>query len=822
MRSRVLLSLAVGVSACAPSAGPAGAPSAADSVTATLRPRLPTGVRLDPAGDQHDLGSMPLGLAVAPGGRRLAVLLSGYREQGVQIVDRASGRVLQTLVQPSAFLGIAFSPDGRSLWTSGGNQDVVYRYAWEGDSARLADSVVLAPKAPKRSGTRYPAGLAFSGDGATLYVAENLGDAVAAVDVATGRVTGRVSTERYPYAVVVDGRGTAYASAWGGSTVSAIVRDSGGALRERGRIAVVRHPSALALTPDGTRLLVASGSTDQIGVVDLAAGRQTARLSDAPVASGVAGPVPSEGSTPNAFAFGDGGRRLYVAEADANAVAVFDAAADAPGGWRLVGRVPAGWYPSAAASLGDTLFVVNGKGRGTLPNAADGPRPPHGPRRPQGYTLGQTSGTLGIVADLRTLDLAALSARVARANGWGTARTSRAYPPIQHVVYIIKENRGYDQLFGDLSQGDGDTSLVFFGRPVTPNHHALAERFGLYDRFFVNAEVSPDGHNWSTGAYATDYLEKTVPSNYSSRGRTYDYEGTNRGKRPPDDDDVAEPGSGYLWTLAQRAKISFRNYGEFVVPGDFDHEGQSEAAYRTDKPFLKEHTNPDYPGFSLAISDQTRADIWLRELATFERSGQMPALEVIRLPNDHTSGGLAGKPTPRAYVADNDLALGRMVEALSRTKFWATTAVFVLEDDAQNGADHVDSHRAPVLVISPYSRGGVHHRFANTTDVLATIEELLGLEAMSQFDYYGRPLRDAFGPTADLRPYTALVPDVSLSELNPAGTRGAIESRKLDLSREDAADERLFNSILWRAVKGDRVPEPAPRRLPALEYKRGE
>jgi hypothetical protein len=415
-----------------------------------------------------------------------------------------------------------------------------------------------------------------------------------------------------------------------------------------------------------------------------------------------------------------------------------------------------------------------------------------------------------------------MTARVTRANGWGAPRTEPAYPPIEHVVYIIKENRGYDQLFGDLPGGDGDTSLLFFPRAVTPNHHALAERFGLYDRFFVNAEVSPDGHNWSTGAYATDYLEKTVPSHYSERGRTYDYEGTNRGKRPPDDDDVSEPGSGYLWNLADRAGITFRNYGEFVVPGDFDHEGQSEAAYRTAKPFLKDHTNPDYPGFSLAISDQRRADIWIAELGEFVRRGAMPALEVVRLPNDHTSGALAGKPTPRAYVADNDLALGRMIEALSRTTFWATTAVFVLEDDAQNGADHVDSHRSPVLVISPYSRPGVHHRFTNTTDVLATIEELLHLRAMSQFDYYGRPLRDAFGPTADLRPYDALTPAVSLGEKNPAGTRGARESARLDLSIEDAADERLFNSVLWRAVKGDGVPEPRPRRLAAPEYKRGE
>ena len=830
--SPVAAALAAGVAACfagcTPSPGPVTRAPTADSVAAVLRPQLPTGLRLDPAGEQHDVGSMPLGMALSPDGRHVAIVLSGWREQGLQIVDRATGRVTQTLPQPAAFIGIAFAPDGRSLWTSGGNQDMVYRYEWEGGAARLADSVILAPKEPKRSGTRYPAGLAFSPDGATLYVAENLGDAVAAIDVAMRTVIARVTTERYPYAVVVDAHGTVYASAWGGSSVSVIERASAGGLREVERIRVARHPSAMVLTPDGSQLLVASGSTDQISVVNTATRLEVARLTDAPSVSGRPGPVPGEGSTPNAFALGAGGRRLFVAEADANAVAVFDLAAGAsggPAGWTLAGRIPTGWYPAAVAVAGDTLLVLNGKGRGTAPNDATGPIPGLPLRARVGYTLGQTSGTLGVVPGGATLDagaLEAMSQRVARADGWAHPRGARGWPPITHVIYVIKENRTYDQLLGDVAMGDGDTSLVFFPRPVSPNHHALAERFGLYDRFFVNAEVSPDGHNWSTAAYANDYLEKTVPSNYSSRGRSYDYEGTNRGKRPPDDDDVVEPGSGYLWNLAQRAGITFRNYGEFVVPGDFDPEGRSPAAYRTDKPFLKDNTNPDFPGFSLSVTDQRRADIWIGELADFIRRGQMPALEIVRLPNDHTAGASAKLPTPRAFMADNDLALGRMIEALSRSPFWRSTAVFVLEDDAQNGADHVDSHRSPVFVISPYSRPGVHHRFANTTDVLSTIEELLDLRSMSQFDFYGRPLREAFQETPDLRPYTALQPAVSLTELNPAHGEGALESARLDLSREDVADERLFNRVLWRAVKGADVPEPPPRRLAVPEFKRGQ
>jgi len=421
-------------------------------------------------------------------------------------------------------------------------------------------------------------------------------------------------------------------------------------------------------------------------------------------------------------------------------------------------------------------------------------------------------------ANANAAELSAYSSRVANANGWNGSGVAQHYPPIEHVIYVIKENRTYDQILGDLPLGDGDTSLVFFPRKISPNHHALAERFGVFDRFFVNAEVSPDGHNWSTAAYATDYLEKTVPSNYSARGRSYDYEGTNRDTIPVDD--VAEPGSGYLWNLAQRAGITFRNYGEFVIPMGFQPDGSRPAGYRADKPYLSDHTNGDFPGFSMSIPDQKRADVWIAELREFEKSGQMPTLEIVRLPNDHTSGTRAGTQTPSAYMADNDLALGRMVEALWKTSFWKTTAMFVLEDDAQNGSDHVDSHRSPLLVISPYSAGGVSHVFANTTDVLATIEELLRLGRMSQFDHYGRALRSVWRETPDTRPYAALTPAVSLTEKNPAVGIGARESRSLVLDKEDQSDDDLFNRILWRAMKGDKRPYPGPTRMSTLEYRR--
>jgi YVTN family beta-propeller protein len=764
---------------------------------------------------------MPLAMVEAPEGDRVVLLLNGWRDQGIQVVHRMTGRVLQTVTLPASFLGLAFSPDGRWLYASGGNGDVVYRFAWQAGGAALRDSIVLQARAtPRASGVRYPGGLALSRDGARLYVAENLADSLAVIDLASGRVAQRVATERYPYGVVVGPDGAVYVSNWGGGHVSTFAPSADGMLRATGRIAVGRHPSTLLLNARGTRLFVATASTDRVVSVDLARRRVVGELLDPPPSG------PGEGSTPNALALSADGQRLFVAEADANAVAVFDLTpsssglAKSAGDDRLAARLPTGWYPTALLARGDTLLVATGKGRGTRANP-DGPRPASArdQRQPadRNTTLSQLDGSLMVlpVAGLSEASAATYSSRVARANGWTEPRSAaHRYPPFEHVIYVVKENRTYDQVLGDLPLADGDTSLVLFGRPVTPNQHALAERFGTFDRFFVNAEVSADGHNWSMAAYTTDYLQKTVQPHYSSRGRTYDYEGTNRGVIP--DDDVAEPARGYLWTLAQQKGITFRNYGEFVVPSGADPDDPLPAGYRGNKPFLAAHTNPRYPGYDLAITDQQRADVWIAEHEEFARRGVMPALEIVRLPNNHTAGARAGSPTPRAMVADNDLALGRMIEALSRGPFWRSTVVFVLEDDAQNGPDHVDSHRSPMLVISPYTRGGVVHRFANTTDVLRTIEEILGLDALSHFDYFGRPLRDIWRDEPDLRPWTALTPSVSLVERNPAGTPEARESAQLDLRIEDVADEARFNRVLWRSVKGG-VPYPGSRRGATLE-----
>lgn len=762
---------------------------------------LPTGVCLDPAGQSSDAGNMPLAVVSSPEADRLVLSLNGWRQQGIQVLDAQTGKIVQTISQPSAFVGLAFSNDGHTLYASGGNEDVIYRYSWRDKQATLIDTIILAQKEPRKDGTRFPAGLALSHDDKYLFVAENLGDTLAVVELASKRVVQRFRTETYPYAVVVSPTNEVFVSAWGGNTVS-VFSPGRGVLRERGRIKVGRHPSALFLNKNGSRLFVASASTSSIAVVDTKTLRVLTTLRDPPPAG------PNQGSTPNALALSDDGLQLYVAEADNNAVAVFRL--KPRGADRLIGRIPVGWYPAALLLKRGSLFVVNGKGRGTRSNPqfptpdvalADGST---------AYTLGQLNGTITkLSTELMPTALPALTRRVERANNWDNTQSgNRAFPPFKHVIYIIKENRTYDQVFGDMSIGDGDESLVYFPRAISPNHHALAERFGLFDHFFCNAEVSSQGHVWSTAAYVTEYGEKTIPSLYSDR------------RSPIDRDDVDEPAAGYLWDAAIRKGITLRNYGEFgeAIP---NNNKQEPVRYRATKSALDRFTSREYPAYDLTIRDQVRADVWLKEFQEFVRLGNLPALQIMHLPGDHTSGGRAGRPTPKAYMADNDLALGRLVQAVSHSAYWKDTVFFVLEDDAQDGPDHIDSHRSVLLVISAYNRSGVIRRFVNTTDVLATVEEILGLGKLSKFDHYGRSLREIFTDTPDLTPYVALNSEQPLDELNPPKSPTAQASRELDLDRVDAADEDAFNRILWTLLKGNQM-YPGTKRMSSQEMARAQ
>lgn len=760
--------------------------------TPTFTTPLATGVRLDAEGEFIDLGSMPLGMALAPEGTRVVAVLSGWREQGIQVVDLESKKVLQTIPQEAAFYGVAFSADGKQLYVSGGNEDLIYAYSWSNGAATLVKKIILGEKKPDKTGSRYPAGIAVPQKGNLLYVAENVGDALAVVDPSSGRVVQRFSTDHYPYAVEAARDGKVYVSAWGSNTISIFRAFADGTLSNAGRLVVGPRPSALVISPDGSRLFVALAGTDQIAIVDTRSRKVLRYLQDqAPGA-------PSEGSTPNALALSRDATKLYVAEADNNAIAVFDVSEQiskraSPASVGPMGRIPTDWYPTGLLDIDRNLIVLSGKGHGSHANP-DGPTPGEGIQRPLGYDLGQLNGSIRMCsADFSPAALAQFSRRVAEANGWNQQRASRRYPPFKHVVYVIKENRTYDQVLGDLKEGDGDANLVFFGKDVSPNHHALALRFGLFDRFFTNAEVSSQGHIWSTAAYVTDFGEKLIPSAYSDRRGGIDGEETD------------EPIGGFLWNLAAKKGIWFRDYGEMV---------NGPEGWPVTQRDLRADVSPIYPEFNLKIPDQRRADGWIQELHEFEAKGEMPALEVLHLPSDHTAGGRPEYPTPRAYMADNDLALGRIVEALSQSPFWRDTVVFVLEDDSQSGPDHVDSHRSPFFAISVYNHPGTIHRFANTTDVVAAIEDILGLGRMSKFDYFSRSLADVFSQTPDFAPYRSLVPQVDRKETNPSKGVAARMSEGLDLRAADRSDDALFNRVLWYMLKPDSAPPSSGNKAP--------
>ena len=533
-------------------------------------------------------------------------------------------------------------------------------------------------------------------------------------------------------------------------------------------------------------MYVTLAGSDRVAVVDMKRRKVGHYLHDA------APGAPPEGSTPNAVAVTSDGKRLLVAEADNNAIAVFDLDTR-----KLLGRVPTDWYPTAIVEVGGQLLVLSGKGRGTHANP-DGPVPltnwPN--EKPTAYTLGQLNGTLRVLsASLAPPQLASFTERVVAANNWQHRPAARRYPPFRHVVYIIKENRTYDQVLGDMKEGDGDTSLIYFPDiTITPNHHALARRFGLFDRFFVNAEVSSQGHIWSTAAYVTNYGEKIVPSGYA--GKRADMDG----------EESDEPERGFLWTLAIREGITFRDYGEMV---------KGNPGWPVTQRDLGADVNPDYVPMDLVTQDQKRADVWIAELQRYVRDGNMPQLEVMWLPMDHLTAGRPGKCAPRACMADNDLALGRIVQELSQSSYWKDTVIFVVEDDAQAGPDHTDSHRAPFYAISAYNRSGTVHRFINTTDVIAAIEDILGMGRLSKFDYFSRSLVDIFAPAPDLTPYVPIIPTQDLNEKNPENTAAAHLSESLDLSAPDRVDDQLYNRILWLMLKGD-VPPPVAQSHAAL------
>lgn len=725
------------------------------------------------------VGTLPLNLVTLSDGS-VMVSNDGYGKNSLMRVDPVGGQVVWRAALPAAWLGLAASGrDWRdTVWASGGPTNRVYRFAWQGGATWTVDSTALADSGAKL----FAAGLALLPRRGLVAVVGNLSDSVYFLDAATLARRGAVAVGHRPYTAVAD-TASLYVSNWGDSTVSVI--DLADRPTVRTSLFVGPHPSALAL--QGSELFVALAGANGVARVDLVTAQVKEQLTVA------LGSRASVGSDPNAVALAPDGRTLYVAMAGNNAVAVVRIGRE----MRVAGLVPVGWYPSAVAVSADgrTLFVANGKGNGSGAN-------------PDGTYIGNViRGSLSIIPVPDSAALRRYTSQVYALSPFSNPRVRPSVRPsdrptqLRHVVYIIRENRTYDQVLGDDARGNGDPALALFNDSVSPNAHAIARRWLLFDNFYVNGEVSADGHEWTDRAFASDYNEKTWPQIYSDR-REWDL---------TSGEDLANPRGAYLWDAALQRGLWVVNFGEMTE----SPEGDSTRARtgRTNIPGLKDITASNYPGFVLAILDTVRARLFADSIASWDRQGRFPDLVIVWLPRDHTLGRRPGQPTPRAMVADNDLALGQIIERLSQSPAWPSLAVFVLEDDAQNGPDHVDAHRSPLLVVSPYARRGVvDSTFYTTASVLLTIEQILGLGPLSQYDAGATALWNAFTSRLDTTPFTHLPNTWSLDETTPTAYRSRISAA--ELARADAADERELNREIWESVHPRaRVPPTRHRML---------
>lgn len=777
--------------------------------------QLPNGWRIAPAGRHMPVGDLPLNMVWSPDGRYLIVTNNGWSKPTLTVFDTANFYVKSTVEVDHAWLGLAWHPDGTRLFSSGAAQNVVNEFAWNGEALKQASQVkvgepVLRPTFETLDNSGFIGGIALTADGRRLFAVHVLGRAVSMIDLETRAITRTVRLDAEPYSVLTsaDGR-SVFVSLWGGAK---LLTFDAATLERRGEVVVGEHPNAMVQSRDGARLFVACANTNAVWVVDLASGRAIEQI-------GVAlFPKAPPGTTPNALALSPDGSTLLVANADNNTVAVVDVSR--PGASVVRGFIPTGWYPTGVTfdPAGKRIFVLNGKGLSPAANPR-GPQP--GTRGADGqYIGGLLQGAISEIPMPDATTLAALTARVYQVTPYddktklapagapaGSPIPARVGEPspIKHVFYVIRENRTYDQVLGDMPEGNGDPTLTLFGEEVTPNAHALARAFVLLDNFYVDAEVSYDGHAFSTGAYATDVVEKIWPTNYGRRGAIYLSEGNGPRRNPYGN--LSAPPQGYIWDMAARAGVSVRSYGEFV------RRDAGTGKVVATVPGLEGNAHPEYPPYDLSIADNARVDVWLKEFREFERTGALPRLSIIRLGNDHTAGTRPGAWTPRAMVADNDLALGRVIEAVSHSRFWHESAIFVLEDDAQNGPDHVDAHRAPALVISPFvRRHAVDSTLYTTSGMLRTIELILGLEPMSQYDAAATPMYHAFQPGAVATPFTALPARVPTDERNASTAWGAEASLRMNLREADLAPELELNEIIWRSIRGANSPMPPPRR----------
>jgi DNA-binding beta-propeller fold protein YncE len=781
--------------------------------------RLPNAWFIRPAGLQIELGDFPVNLALHPNQKWLAVLHAGYGEHEIHIVDieAKKPRVRTRVALRQTFYGLAFAPDGKSLYASAGEFGAVHVFDFD-------DGLLTRPRQLKLSNEKFvTSGVAVDPSGKTVYATGVWGDAVAIVPVdrPNERVLVPLGKGSYPYACLVDAKGKRlFVSLWNRATVAVIDL----ATREIVQtLPTEMHPTEMALGPGEKTLFVACSNSTRVSVIDMESGKAIETINAALY------PNAPAGNTPSSLSLTPDGEMLFVANSDANNLAVFNIAE--PGKSRPLGFIPVGMYPTAVRynPADKRIYVANG--RGTTPKAnPQGPNP-NLPRNPtvREYIGSLYRGTLGVIglpdADRMTRhskQAYACSPLLANLGVVGPPPAGNPIPakvgdpsPIKYCIYIVRENRTYDQVFGDLKQGNGDPQLCIFPEKVTPNAHRLARQFVLLDNFYCDGEVSAEGHEWSMGAYCTDFVKKVWPLSYrgspTKNLKIYPSEGQF--------DDIARPAGGYLWDRCAAAKVTYRSYGEWVENGKTLKDPAKPRVKA-----LEGHIDPDFRAWDMDYPDVKRAERFIDELRRLEKEGDMPRLSIVRLPNDHTFGTKPGKLTPTAMVAENDLALGLLVEAVSQSKFWKETAIFVIEDDAQNGSDHVDAHRTVALAISPYTQHGrVDSTMYSTSAMLRTMELILGLEPMSQFDAAARPMYHSFDGKPNLGPYTHVVPDIDMKAVNRDTAWGAKLSDGFDFSREDAVDDLLLGEVIWRSVRGPRSPMPPPVRaafvFPHLETK---
>jgi YVTN family beta-propeller protein len=746
----------------------------------------------------------------------MAVTNNGQSKQSIQLIDPQSEKILHDQPIKKAWYGLKFSADEKKLYASGANDNIILIYPIIKKMLGKADTIVLGKAWPiEKIG---PTGIEVDDAGKRLYAVTKENNSLYIFDLSTNKLVNKVNLGSEAYDCLLSPDKTKlYISLWGADKLA--IYDIK-AQKITSEILTENHPNEIIQNRTGKYLFVANASDNSVSVIDAKARKVIEVISTALY------PTRLSGSTTNGLALSEDEKTLYVANADNNCLAVFNVSN--PGKSSSKGFIPTGWYPTNVRVAGKKIFVSNGKGFTSMANP-DGPQPfkktddsgVHvgiSAQKEVQYIGGLFKGTLSIIDQPTDQQLKMYSKQVYANTPYNkqteviskglannpVPNVQGGKSPIKYVFYVIKENRTYDQVFGDIKEGNGDPNLCLFPEKVTPNHHALAKEFVLLDNFYVDSEVSADGHNWSMAAYATDYTEKTWPTSYGSRGGTYDYEGSRQ---------IAYPRDGYIWDYAKRAGISYRSYGAFVTK-----DGPTTKS-------LVGHTATNYPSYNLDIKDIDRITAFKSDFDSLLAMNAVAQFNTIRLGNDHTSGQRIGKLTPTAQVADNDLALGLLVEHISNSSIWKESAIFVLEDDAQNGPDHVDAHRSPAFVISPYiKRNSVNSSMYSTSGMLRTIELILGLPPMSQYDAAAVPFSDCFTTKPDFKPYRVRAANVDLEQRNVAWNKSAQRSQEWNFAKEDAAPDLDLNEVVWKSVKGEDSIMPAPRRsaFVKLEQKKND